>query len=1124
MINPRRVFLSVLTWLCLSPGIFSTVSAQVGGSFFADFQLRENGRQGLTYSMAQDGEGNLQLATLRGVVVFDGAYSQLVGTGSFIYKLEYVPEKGKVYAACAGRFGFLTKNSSGKFSFSRIAFQSSEDEEFAGLCHIGQDVYFMSPQWVVKVTNDKVAGSWKAPSGASFTGIFPLAGKLFVNVENSGLHILESGSGLKKYSVNDGPLAEDVILFAFERGKTEMLLGTASNKMFVFNGATLNELSIERSAHLQAHTLWQGGKIDNNQMVLATRTGGLMVVNMYSGALSELYSTASGFPDDQVSSMLVDNHNGIWVSHDQGLTRIDRSVPIRNYSAYPGITTRITSVAEINGTLYAGTADGVYYLRPAEASEFESAAKSSAAAAKVNRASSGASKQSDAEEPVVPSPDADPAPTQDPGVQPGKTEDPAAQPGKEAPAGTGKKLREMWKKARQRGSDAIDGGSKDPVREQNPGASRIPVSYYSGQRSVFRFASNDGKSAFQFIYSKIQGIEGKTRKLVSAPQGLICATSSGLYQYGQDGVKTLFRGDIQDVVNSGNVLFFLSQGKLFASNAAGEISSVTLKSSLKNLYSLLSEKPDVLWVGASNKAIRITLNEQLAAKDIKEINMPTDFIDLVTVVRAGNSVYFAMSSGLFEYNPGDNTAVPSRKFSNSDEVLRYTVNSHNGNLFIRSQEGWVELKSGQDMSNVYLMDVIGWVRYAYQTTGGALWVIGGDGHIYQVKRNMPGGTGNENLQVFIRSVNGFAGNAFDMSNLRISHDEAEVEIRWGANVLLNADVTWYQYRLLGAGKSDWSPWTNQTSLKIRLQPGSYTFEVRARDAIGRVSPVSPIKFTIDPPFWQTWWFYTLLGLLLAGAIYFIFRWRNRALLEKQKVLESMVKTRTEQLEQEKEKAENLLLNILPAAVAEELQNFGKSSVRRHDDSAVMFTDFCDFTLNSKGVSPQDLVHHLDVYFRKFDHIVEKYGLEKIKTIGDAYMCAAGVPEPKKNSTLAIVMAGLEMLETVKTEDYGWKIRIGIHQGDLVSGVVGKKKFAYDIWGDTVNIASRMESSSQPMNINISEPVYHRIKEYFDCEVRGEVEAKSLGKTNMYFVKGLKSEWSENGNPIVPGQRFLALLN
>lgn len=1106
----------------LLPATLLTISlkAQVGGSYFADFELKEHGRLGLTYSMAQDAEGNLQMATLRGVVVFDGAHSQLVGTGAFIYKLEYVPDLGRVYAGCAGRIGYIQKNNYGKYFFTRIDLKVSEEEEFSAMTHQGSDVYFMGPGKLVRVNNDKITGNWEAPKGASFSGLFSLAGKVFVNVEGSGLHMVGSGNKLEKHPVSDGVLADDIILFAFERGKTETVLGTSSGRLFVFNGATLTELNIEKSAYIQTHSLWQGGKADNNQMVLATRTGGLMVVNMFNGAVSELFNTGTGFPDNQVSSMLVDKHSGIWVSHDQGLTRIDRMVPVRNYSSYPGLTSRVIAVAEANGTLYAGTSEGVFWLKPAEAAEFENAAKSSEAAAKTNKNNQESSgNKDDVEQTPLPQPEVAPA------AEPSKTEEVKPQQGTEQ-GGAGKKLKDMWRRAKQRGSDIIDGGNKSPgTNEKKMKQGSGSLGMRSTATSVFKFASFDKASGFQYIFSQIKGIEGKTRKLLVTPSGLLCATSSGLYLYNQEGVVTLFKGDIQDAVSNDGNLFFLSGGRLYAGNVRGENTEIPLRSGLKNLYSLLLEKNQVLWVGASNKAARLTFGESLNLKNTEEVSIPTEFIDLVTVVKAGDNICFALSSGLYDYDAAGKTAVPSKlAVKSGEEGFRYTVNSSTGGLFIRSAEGWKELRSGQEMTNVYLMDVVRQVRYAFQSPAGSLWIVGGDSRIYLLKRNLPGGEAVSSIQVFIRSVNGFAGNAFDLSDLRISHDEAEVEIRWGCNVLLNTDVTWYQYKIDGVGKSSWSPWTNQTSLKIRLQPGTYNFVVRARDPLGNVSAEKSIRFTIEPPFWQTWWFYTLLAILLGIIIYFIFRWRNRALLEKQKELERMVKLRTEQLQAEKEKAENLLLNILPAAVAEELQNTGKSSVRQHDDSAVMFTDFCDFTLNSKGVSPQDLVHHLDVYFRKFDQIVEKYSLEKIKTIGDAYMCAAGVPEPKKNSTLAVVMAGLEMLETVKHEAYGWKIRLGIHHGSLVSGVVGKKKFAYDIWGDTVNIASRMESSGAPMKINISEQVYQHIKEYFDCEVRGEVEAKSLGKTNMYFVNGLKSEWRDNGNPLLPNKQFLELLN
>lgn len=209
---------------------------------------------------------------------------------------------------------------------------------------------------------------------------------------------------------------------------------------------------------------------------------------------------------------------------------------------------------------------------------------------------------------------------------------------------------------------------------------------------------------------------------------------------------------------------------------------------------------------------------------------------------------------------------------------------------------------------------------------------------------------------------------------------------------------------------------------------------------------------------------------------------------------------------EKERSDTLLLNILPEETAQELKENGKVQAKKFESVTVLFTDFKGFTQYAENLSPEALVESVDFYFSKFDEIMEKYDLEKIKTVGDAYMCAGGLHHPKDDHAKRMIKAAFEINEFVQDakklyseSSPRFDIRIGINTGPVVAGVVGTKKFAYDIWGDAVNIASRMESNSEAGKINISENTYELIKDDYDCEYRGEIDVKNRGQMKMYFV-------------------------
>jgi adenylate cyclase len=239
------------------------------------------------------------------------------------------------------------------------------------------------------------------------------------------------------------------------------------------------------------------------------------------------------------------------------------------------------------------------------------------------------------------------------------------------------------------------------------------------------------------------------------------------------------------------------------------------------------------------------------------------------------------------------------------------------------------------------------------------------------------------------------------------------------------------------------------------------------------------------------------GLFLAFIIAFILYRGYRSKVKTNKILD-----------QQKEQIENLVLNILPSEVAQELKVHGYAKPKYFDLVSVMFTDFKSFTKIADELSPHEVVTELNECFIAFDEIIEKYGLEKIKTIGDSYMCAGGIPTPNDVHPVKMVQASLEIREYIRKRNDvrisvglpPWELRIGIHVGPIVAGVVGRKKYAYDIWGSTVNIASRMESNGEVGNVNVSASVFNHIKDQYECTYRGKIYAKNIGEIDMYFVE------------------------
>lgn len=339
--------------------------------------------------------------------------------------------------------------------------------------------------------------------------------------------------------------------------------------------------------------------------------------------------------------------------------------------------------------------------------------------------------------------------------------------------------------------------------------------------------------------------------------------------------------------------------------------------------------------------------------------------------------------------------------------------------------------------------------------------------------------------------------------------------------LSDKDSLAYSFFLDGYDKK-WSSW-QQNGIKeyTNLPAGKYTLRLRYTDMKNDAGEMSLLIFKVLPL-----WYFSDLAIILylcliALIIWTLYAQLNLRFANTQYMLEQIINKRTEDLIIEKEKSENLLANVLPKNTASEIMEKGKATKIKYNFVTVLFSDIQGFTKIAEETNPEVLIDELDKFFFYFDSVVERLGIEKIKTIGDAYMCAGGIPEKNRTNPVEVILAALEMQvymsrlkETSEVEGMKyWDIRIGIHTGTVVAGVVGQKKLSYDIWGDTVNTASRMESSGEAGKINISGTTHEFVKDFFICEHRGKMPVKYKGELDMYFVNGIIPELrDEEGKP------------
>lgn len=402
---------------------------------------------------------------------------------------------------------------------------------------------------------------------------------------------------------------------------------------------------------------------------------------------------------------------------------------------------------------------------------------------------------------------------------------------------------------------------------------------------------------------------------------------------------------------------------------------------------------------------------------------------------------------------------------------------------------------------------------------------------------------------------------YQASAISLSYRQRSFTIKFQPSILNNAEQVNYKYILEGSDEGEILLGTTNEVRFNALSPGSYTLKVYARVGDGPWSnEPAMIDVYIASPFWATWWFILICVFIIAIALRVFIRQRIDSARREQIRLEMKIRERTKEIQQqkrkieeqkkrieeekhkverqqvllkrEKDKSEKLLKNIIPESTAEELKKKGKARARAYKTVSVLFTDFVGFTKISDQMNPTELVRKLDVYFTKFDEIIVRNNLEKIKTIGDAYMCAGGVPVRNNTNPIDTCLAAIQIqnyMEARKLEaiangkDY-WECRLGINTGEVTAGVIGSERLAYDIWGATVNQAQRMEMLGDPGQVTITGATYQHIEPYFECTFKGKAQSKSRGLIDMYVVERIKPELSVDGKGILPNKRFHQIVN
>lgn len=676
-------------------------------------------------------------------------------------------------------------------------------------------------------------------------------------------------------------------------------------------------------------------------------------------------------------------------------------------------------------------------------------------------------------------------------------------------------------------------------------------SIYNSERNIFDFRNR---------FKKIVGIRAMCWKLIIIKNELFVVTNKGIYKINGDKSQMIMRGNYYTMAPMSyypdNFLIGSSSGLLLASLSTQKLDTIGY---LKNFnYSIRTICEDYFgnfWLGTNEDGLYqtsffsgLSTTSKTTHYTSKE-GLPEAF-DWIDVFPSFHGVMFATSKGIYRYNYSINkfqvdTLFENKDFKKSNMYLYPVVEDKDKNIWYscvhdgkyERETGMMVFKGTNTKYSIYnkpfsqLREFV--IEAIYPEDNSTVWFGSSDALIkYHRKKSIDipirFNCLIRSLTIHNDSTIFIPGNKKEITQ-RYSINFSDKTIRFDYTALCynSFGSTEYQIKLDGFDDS-WSNWTRETYKEYTsLVENDYTFRVRAKDEYGNISDETTVHFNVQPPFYRTWYAYIIYVIVFGALIYLLLKLNELRHAKERYSLEKLVEDRTNELAYQKEQTEQLVKKLLPQNTADELRETGKAKSHKYEMVTVLFADIQGFTAIAEQTKPEELIKHLNNIFSCFDKVIANYNIEKIKTIGDAYMCAGGMPNKDNTNPIEVVLAALDMQREIRkiNEESALKleIRIGVHSGPVVAGVVGSKKLEYDIWGDTVNIASRMESHGLINKVNISEHTYNHVKDFFVCQYRGKIEVKYKGEMEMYFVHEIKKTLSENADRINPSKDFFIKL-
>jgi len=830
--------LSSIFSLLLLCTCFLQVNAQSGDLFLRNYDIPLKNIEAENFAAAQGGNGLMYFANKKGIISYDGVAWEIIRTNTTPYSLTADSKvSGRVYVGCRNDFGYLQTLKTGKDQYVSLLDKKVDCGEINRIILTKEFAYFYSEKAVFQVSlkSNKIIHTWQVQPDRVFMGMTQIGEKIYINIRGKGLYLLQDKS-MTPVS-NTGKYADLYIKASIPFDSRRVLLGLSDHSTYLFDGRTIESYVPAAKDYIKGNVIQTGLTLGNDKIALGTLSGGVIIVNKNSNETEYMLNYQTGLPDDEVFALCTDKQGGIWICHAQGISRADMRLPVRAFSGYAGLVGNVESLITVNDSLFVATSDGLFYLF------------------KVNR-------YEEVEGFIR---------KEQKYVQTVETVTRTV------------KISEPQASGRLRRYQMPKDGFKPEERKIEIGeeleTKRVPVKAYSTETITSLFSTKEAREAYAlqsipYIFKKVEGLDAKCRQMIYHKGSILVASNLGLYKVNnqQSGVTS------QAILPNTYVNFMLfsernpdylyvasNEGLVIMHYEAGNWKVHTqIKEAFKTAIYSIMEQGQLVWLGAESRVFKATLDENyLPQKLPQKYEFPESFSEDVIVRTLKGQPAFILSSGIYSYS-----AKTDKMFKNP-RLDRY-FNARSRVFYQQKGYTWIKNTAWQNISQpsqsdtlkTIFLDFFNNLEEVYVDKSRNIWLVDNN-NLYRISANADIKK-DAQFNTYIRNIYSKSGEFLPLDRAVFDYNRQALSLTFklATPFYQGEGEIEYQYWLEGLSEG-WSEWNTQAVIAFPFLPsGEYKLHVRARNIFEQQSQEKVFAFKVEPPFWETYWFYGLQLVIL----------------------------------------------------------------------------------------------------------------------------------------------------------------------------------------------------------------------------------------------------------------------